>query len=189
MCLVAGMTIGGFVLFNSSNFKPFIPPEFGASGVLRGAVSSFFGYLGFDAVCCVAGEAINAERNLPLSIMITLVVVTTLYVAAAIALVGMQSYQDISPESGFPGKAYFSLSSELDKCLSRLTFYCYHVAFTPVEAFKANNIEWASQLTAFGEVLTLPVVVLISVVIQPRLQYALCKSPIFQARTKCYKQT
>ena len=41
------------------------------------------------------------------------------------------------------------------------------------EAFKANGVEWASQLTAFGEVFTLPVVVLISVVIQPRLQYAL----------------
>lgn len=102
--LVAFMTIGGFLLFNSSNFQPFIPPEFGASGVLRGAISSFFGYLGFDAVCCVAGEAINAERNLPLSIMITLVFVTTLYIAAAIALAGMQNYQDISPESGFPGE-------------------------------------------------------------------------------------
>lgn len=41
------------------------------------------------------------------------------------------------------------------------------------EAFKSNGVEWASQLTAFGEVFTLPVVVLISVVIQPRLQYAL----------------
>jgi len=143
VCLVVFMIVGGFILFNSSNFEPFVPPEFGASGVLRGAVSSFFGYLGFDAVCCVAGEAINAERNLPLSIMITLSNVTTLYVAAAIALVGMQNYQDISPESGFP------------------------------EAFKANGVEWASQLTAFGEVFTLPVVVLISVVIQPRLQFAL----------------
>lgn len=101
--LVAFMIVGGFVLFDRSNFEPFVPPEFGATGVLRGAVSSFFGYLGFDAMACVAGEAINAERNLPLSIMITLVIVTTLYVAAAIALVGMQNYQDISPESGFPG--------------------------------------------------------------------------------------
>lgn len=141
--LVLFMTVGGFILFDSSNFTPFVPPEFGASGVLRGSVSSFFGYLGFDAVCCVAGEAINPERNLPLSIMITLCMVTTMYVAAAIALVAMQPYQDISPESGFP------------------------------LAFKANGVEWASQLTAFGEVFTLPVVVLISVVIQPRLQYAL----------------
>lgn len=101
--LVAFMIVGGFVLFNGSNFEPFVPPEFGASGVLRGAVSSFFGYLGFDAMACVAGEAIHAERNLPLSIIITLAIVTTLYVAAAISLVGMQSYEDISPESGFPG--------------------------------------------------------------------------------------
>ncbi len=50
-----------------------------------GAVSSFFVYLGFDAMACVAGEAINAERNLLLSIMITLAIVTTLYVAAAAA--------------------------------------------------------------------------------------------------------
>ncbi|KAL7554915.1 hypothetical protein ACHAWF_018471 [Thalassiosira exigua] len=141
--LVVFMTVGGFLLFDASNFKPFVPPEFGTSGVLRGSVSSFFGYLGFDAVCCVAGEAKNAERNLPLSIMITLSIVTTLYIAAAIALVGMQPYTDISEESPFP------------------------------EAFYANGVEWAAQLTAFGEVFTLPVVVLISVVIQPRLQYAL----------------
>ena len=49
--LVVFMTIGGFVLFNKDNFSPFIPPEFGTSGILRGAVSSFFGFLGFDAVC------------------------------------------------------------------------------------------------------------------------------------------
>jgi APA family basic amino acid/polyamine antiporter len=143
--LVIFMTVGGYVLFDSSNMVPVVPPEFGASGVFRGAISSFFGYLGFDAVCCVAGEAINAERNLPLSIMITLGIVTSLYVTAAIALVGMQHYNEISTESGFP------------------------------EAFKANGVEWAAQLTAAGEVLTLPVVVLISVVIQPRLQYACAK--------------
>ena len=46
----------------------------------------------------------------------------------------------------------------------------------PSVAFQANGVEWASQLTAFGEVFTLPVVVLISLVIQPRLQYALGES-------------
>ena len=141
--LVIFMTVGGFILFNPANMTPLVPPEFGAAGILRGSISSFFGYLGFDAVCCVAGEAINPERNLPLSIVITLCVVTFLYIAAAISLVGMQYYTDISPESGFP------------------------------EAFKANNVEWAAQLTAAGEVFTLPVVVLISIIIQPRLQFAM----------------
>ena len=116
--LVIFMIVGGFTLMDTSNFQPLVPPEFGSSGVLRGAVSSFFGYLGFDAVCCVAGEAINAEVNLPRSIIITLCIVTSLYVTAAISLVGMQHYTKISPESGFP------------------------------EAFKARGVEWASQLTA-----------------------------------------
>lgn len=108
----------GYMLFNADNLTPLFPPEFGASGVLHGAMSSFFGYLGFDAVCCVAGEAINAERNLPLSIMITLGIVTSLYIAASVALVGMQHYTEISPESGYP------------------------------EAFHARGVEWAAQLTA-----------------------------------------
>lgn len=81
-------------------------------------MSSFFGYLGFDAVCCVAGEAINAERNVPLSIMITLGLVTSLYVSASLALVGMQNYTEISSESGYP------------------------------MAFHSNGVVWASQLTA-----------------------------------------
>eukprot|EP00984_Skeletonema_dohrnii_P002329 scaffold804_cov85-Skeletonema_dohrnii-CCMP3373.AAC.14 len=151
--LVIFMTVGGFILFNPANMTPLVPPEFGAAGILRGSVSSFFGYLGFDAVCCVAGEAINPERNLPLSIVITLCIVTFLYIAAAISLVGMQYYTDISPESGFP------------------------------EAFKSNNVEWAAQLTAAGEVATLPVVVLISIIIQPRLQFAMANDGILVAFT------
>lgn len=141
--LVIFMTVGGFILFNPANMTPLVSPEFGVTGILRGSISSFFGYLGFDAVCCVAGEAISPERNLPLSIMITLMIVTFLYIAAAISLVGMQYYTEISSESGFP------------------------------EAFKSNGVEWAAQLTAAGEVATLPVVVLISIIIQPRLQLAM----------------
>ena len=151
--LVCFMAIGGFVLLVPSNLSPFIPPEFGVSGVMRGATTSFFGYLEFDGICCVAGEAKNPSMNLPRSVMITLVLVTVLYIAAAVALTGMQHYTEISPESGFP------------------------------EAFKARGVMWAAQLTAAGEVFTLPVVVLISVILQPRLQYALARDellpPIF----------
>ena len=116
------------MLFNPDNMTPLIPPEFGASGVLRGSMSSFFGYLGFDAVCCVAGEAINAERNLPLSIMITLWLVTTLYITASIALVGMQHYTQIDESSGYP------------------------------EAFMANAVDWAAQLTAVSTCRRIPAI-------------------------------
>eukprot|EP00522_Entomoneis_paludosa_P011144 CAMPEP_0172442600 /NCGR_PEP_ID=MMETSP1065-20121228/3003_1 /TAXON_ID=265537 /ORGANISM="Amphiprora paludosa, Strain CCMP125" /LENGTH=548 /DNA_ID=CAMNT_0013192529 /DNA_START=29 /DNA_END=1675 /DNA_ORIENTATION=- len=143
MILVAFMIVGGFGLYQSSNFitKPFAP--FGVSGVLRGATSSFFGYLGYDEVCVVAGEALSPQRNVPRAILATLLIVTVCYILASIALVGMQYYPDISPTAGFPA------------------------------AFEASNLHWAAQLSATGELITLPVVVLISLLAQPRLTYSM----------------
>lgn len=72
--VVLFMVTGGFFLFQSENMNPFIPKEFGFRGVMRGATTSFFGYLGFDEVCCLGGEAINPEKNMPRAIMIVLLV-------------------------------------------------------------------------------------------------------------------
>lgn len=93
----------------------------------------------------MAHEAVDPQKNMPLSIVYTLGIVTLLYVLAALALTGMQPYEDISDVSGFPS------------------------------AFNANGWNWAAQIAAFGEVFTLPIVVLISIMAQPRLQYALAK--------------
>lgn len=42
------MTAVAFSLYDADNLTPFAP--FGASGVLKGSVAAFFGYLGFDEV-------------------------------------------------------------------------------------------------------------------------------------------
>jgi len=152
--LVVFMAVMGLVLMKpKENLTPFLPPQFGLGGIFRGATSSFFGYIGFDELACMSHEAINPQRNMPLSIVYTLGIVTLLYVAAALALTGMQPYTDISDVSGFPS------------------------------AFQSNDMNWAAQIAAFGEVFTLPIVVLISIMAQPRLQYALAKDgllpPIF----------
>eukprot|EP00521_Asterionellopsis_glacialis_P015531 CAMPEP_0195309772 /NCGR_PEP_ID=MMETSP0707-20130614/38905_1 /TAXON_ID=33640 /ORGANISM="Asterionellopsis glacialis, Strain CCMP134" /LENGTH=438 /DNA_ID=CAMNT_0040374069 /DNA_START=305 /DNA_END=1619 /DNA_ORIENTATION=- len=163
--LVAFMAIGGLFLFDSSNVKDFAP--FGFSGVMRGATSSFFGYLGFDGICCVAGEAKNPTYNLPLSVMITLVLVTVLYIVAAFALTGMQHY------GKFP-EAFAARGVEWAFALTGMQHYS---KISPEsgfpEAFAARGVEWAAQLTAAGEIFTLPVVVMLSPVLQPRLMYAL----------------
>lgn len=143
--LVLFMGIGGLTLLQPANLKPFIPPEFGIAGVFRGATSSFFGYIGYDEVCCLAGEAINPRVNLPRAIMIIIVLITVLYIFAALMLTGMEPYNEISETSGFP------------------------------EAFRANNVNWAAQLCAAGEVFTMPIIVLIGVMAQPRLQFALAQ--------------
>ena len=101
--LVSFMTILGLILIQpSSNLVPFLPPQFGYSGVVRGATSSFFGYIGFDEICCLAGEAKDPRKNVTRAIVLTLACVTVLYVLATFALVGMQPYQEISDVSGFP---------------------------------------------------------------------------------------
>mmetsp|Transcript_20083 Transcript_20083/g.29458 ORF Transcript_20083/g.29458 Transcript_20083/m.29458 type:complete len:237 (-) Transcript_20083:808-1518(-) len=121
VALVLFMAIGGLLLLDTNNLQPFMPPELnGWNGIMRGATTSFFGYLGYDGICCVAGEAINPTVNLPKAVMYTLIIVTALYVVAALALTGMQNYTEISVESGFP------------------------------EAFASRGVMWAAQLTAVG---------------------------------------
>lgn len=55
MVIVVFMIVGGFCLFEPKNMQPPLMP-FGLKGVCRGATVSFFGYLGYDEVCAVAGE-------------------------------------------------------------------------------------------------------------------------------------
>ena len=156
VCLVVFMGIGGMLLLRRSNLTPFIPQEFGLSGVFRGATSSFFGYIGYDEVACLAGEAKNPHVNLPRAIMIVVGFISILYMFAALALTGMQPYNQISETSGFPS------------------------------AFRYNGINWAAEVASAGEILTMPIIVLISLMAQPRLQYALANDglmPPFFART------
>ena len=43
-------------------------------------------------VCCLGSEAIDPKKNLPRAVIGVLAIVTFLYVAASLALVGMQNY-------------------------------------------------------------------------------------------------
>jgi amino acid transporter len=149
MLIVIFMTVGGFALFHRQNMKPLAP--FGTRGVVRGATTSFFGYLGFDEVCCVASEAIHPEQDMPRAVIGTLVIVTCCYVMASLALTGMLPYDEISPTSGFP------------------------------DAFYARGVSWAGTFTAIGEIVTLPVVVIISLMAQPRLTYSMAQDGLLPA--------
>ena len=74
--LVLFMGVASLLLSQRKNLMPFVPAKFGYGGVVRGATSSFFGYIGFDEICCISGEAINPTRDIPRAILITLLVVT-----------------------------------------------------------------------------------------------------------------
>lgn len=80
----------GLFYIKPANLTPFAP--FGMKGVLAGAATVFFAYLGFDAVSASAPEVIKPQKTLPRGIIGTLIIATILYVAVAFVLTGMVKY-------------------------------------------------------------------------------------------------
>ena len=156
--LIVFMILAGFLLSSNvfpetspasfSNWEPFIPPEFGAEGIVNGASILFFAYLGFDCICNLSGEAKNPVKDVPRAVVYTLAIDGVIYMLAALALTAMVPYKEISPVSGFP------------------------------RAFGMNNVIWAEKLTAIGEIVVLPLVVLTSIQSQTRLLFAMSKDRI-----------
>ncbi len=69
--------------------------SFGWPGVLTGAGVVFFAYIGFDAVSTTAQECKNPTRDLPIGILVSLAICTTLYVLVALVMTGVVPYQDL----------------------------------------------------------------------------------------------
>jgi APA family basic amino acid/polyamine antiporter len=90
---------------NPANWHPFIPPyippgdgqigHFGLSGVLTGAGTVFFAYVGFDAVSTAAQEAKNPQRDMPIGIIASLLICTVLYILVSAIATGVVPYRQL----------------------------------------------------------------------------------------------
>lgn len=152
--VVIFIIVVGLCRFDTDNVTPFIPDEklnpmgevaYGWPGVLLGASASFFGYIGYDEVCCLAGEAKNPTKNIPRAVIGTIIGAATLSTLATLSLVGMQRYTEIDAGESY-GRAFS------------------HVGW-----------DWAATVVATGEVLTMPITTFIGFLAQPRVQYAMAK--------------
>ncbi|MFE2462891.1 amino acid permease [Streptomyces sp. NPDC059402] len=77
--------------FRSGNYEHFMP--LGMAGVSAAGATLFFSYIGFDAASTAGEEAKNAQRDLPRAIMLSLVIVTVLYVLVAAVAVGAKPWR------------------------------------------------------------------------------------------------
>eukprot|EP00904_Undaria_pinnatifida_P004759 jgi/Undpi1/14284/HiC_scaffold_9.g03933.m1 len=117
----------------------------GAGGVLKGSVAAFFGFLGFDEVVLLSPEAKNPAKHVPRALFASLMAVTVVCAAASMSLSGAMPAADLDSDSAF------------------------------AEAFRDRGMKTAYKITAIGELVTLPLVVLVSFMAQPRLLFAMAK--------------
>ena len=118
---------------------------FGVSGVVQGAALVFFAYIGFDAVSTAAEEVKDPNRDLPIGIIASLVICTVLYVAVSATITGMVPYSQI--DAGAP----------------------------LAEAFGSVGNTVAQQLIGLGGFVGLTTVVLVLLMSQPRIWYAMAR--------------
>lgn len=76
------------------NWSPFLP--FGVGGVINGAATVFFAYIGFDAVATAAEEVKRPQRDLPIGIIASLAICTLLYIAVSLVLTGIVPYSSLN---------------------------------------------------------------------------------------------
>jgi APA family basic amino acid/polyamine antiporter len=167
------VVVGAFYI-KRANYSPFIPkPEVGRGvsglnqsvlslltgahsssygwyGVLAGASIVFFAFIGFDIVATMAEETKQPQRDVPKGILVSLAIVTVLYVAVSVVLSGMVSYTQLKT---LPGGKPANLAT----------------------AFAANGIHWASQVIAIGALAGLTTVVMVLMLGQCRVLFAMAR--------------
>jgi APA family basic amino acid/polyamine antiporter len=135
----------GFASINGDNFSPWAPN--GVSGTVDAAALIFFAYIGFDAVSTSGEEATNAQRDLPIAIIGSLLIATLLYILVAIVAVGL------APADELAGS---------DAPLS--------------DAIKIGaGLDWAGDLLSFGALVAITSVTLTILYGQTRIFFAMSR--------------
>lgn len=147
--LVLALFIGaGFLSIDTANYTPFSPNGF--TGIHQGAAIVFFAYIGFDAISTTAEEAKNPQRDLPIGIIASLIVCTVLYLVVSAVLTGIVPVVEYR---------------------ENVEFLNAPVAY----ALAVIGQDWASYLVSAGAVAGITSVLLVMLMSQPRIFFAMSR--------------
>lgn len=96
LCLVSacGFIFGDLKNWTGDGTNGFFP--FGWRGTIEATAVCFWAYSGFDMISCAVEETRDPRRNVPLATVITMLVVTCLYISTTAALSLMVPYSSLS---------------------------------------------------------------------------------------------
>ncbi|RKP21164.1 amino acid transporter, partial [Rozella allomycis CSF55] len=97
LLVILVIIIFGLTHFNIDNMDNFFKSGF--EGVSKGAQQMFFSYIGFDTICTLSAEAKRPKKDIPIAVMTTIAVATTLYIGAGLSIVGMVGADNITKDS------------------------------------------------------------------------------------------
>jgi basic amino acid/polyamine antiporter, APA family len=162
----------GLTAVKASNWSPFIPPPakapkavtavetgtpliqlllgqeplaYGLLGIGFGAAIVFFAFIGFDVIATTAEEVRRPQRDLPIGILGSLAICTALYVAVSLVLTGLLRYTELND------------------------------AAPMAKALKANGLDLAASLVSLGALAGLTTVILVLMMGQARVLFAMCR--------------
>ncbi|XP_006637752.1 probable cationic amino acid transporter [Lepisosteus oculatus] len=156
------MMIAGFFFVSGSNWDNgrFLP--YGWSGVLQGAATCFYAFIGFDIIATTGEEAKSPNTSIPYAITASLVTCLTAYVSVSVILTLMVPYNDIDAESPL------------------------------MEMFVVHGFQAAKYIVAIGSIAGLTVSLLGSLFPMPRVIYAMAGDGLlfrFLAHVSTYTET
>jgi APA family basic amino acid/polyamine antiporter len=107
--IVVMVIVFGWGFIDAANHSPYLPAATkyttvqgvvhdygGIMGILGAAGVVFFAFIGFDAVSTAAQEAKNPERNMPIGLLGSLAICTTLYIAVVLVLTGIIHFSQLN---------------------------------------------------------------------------------------------
>ena len=150
LCIVLLVIAVGVFYVDTANWDPFAPN--GVTGVLKGVSAVFFAYIGFDAISTTAEECKDPQRDLPRGMMWAIIICTFLYIAIALVLTGMVSYDQLNV--GDP------------------------LAFV----FEKLDLKWMSGIIAVSAVVAMASVLLVFQMGQPRIWMSMSRDGLLPKR-------